>query len=74
MSSKSKRLTIAEKLQIIKELSEPNHESKRSLGKKFGVSEAAIRQTWNSRDDIRKRSAELTEDYKTKRSRISVRR
>ena len=74
MSSKSKRLTINEKLEIIDELSQPNHASKRSLGTKFGVSETAIRQTWKMKDSIRKRSAELAEDYKTKKSRISVRR
>ena len=70
MSSKSKRLTITDKFEIIKELSEPNYESKPSLEKKFRVGEAAIHQIQNNRDNIRKWSAELTEDYTTKKSRI----
>ena len=69
-----KRLTIAEKLEIINDLSKPNHATKTSLGRKFGVSEAAIRNIWKNRDVVRQRSADLPQDFKNKKSKVTVAR
>ena len=66
-----KRLTISQKLQIINELSKPNHMTKKSLGDKFGVSEGAIRKTWTNREVIRKRSADLPQNFRSKKKQNS---
>ena len=64
---KKKYLTIAQKLEIINELDKPTPPSKRSLGRRFNVQEGAIRYVWSNREEIKKRSSQLPEDFKNKK-------
>ena len=41
---------------------------------KFGVSEAVMRNTWKNREDTRKRSADIPENYRNKISKMLARR
>ncbi len=70
----SKRLTIAQKSEIINELSKQNHVTKKSFENNFGVSEAVVLNTWKNRESIRKRSADIPENYRNKKSKILARR
>ena len=50
---KQAKLTIKRKLEIIDELSQSQPPSKRSLGRKYGVTEGAIRYIWSNKEKIR---------------------
>ena len=66
MSGKVKRLNESEKLEVISKLNQPNPPSKRSITRRYGVSEATIRKVWSKREDVRKRSVLMSEDAKKK--------
>lgn len=70
----NKNLTVAQKLEIIKELEQQHPLSKRALGRKFNVTEGAIRKVFTNRDNIKKRSAELSEETKNKKCRMHARK
>ncbi len=55
MSSKNKRLKIGKTFDIVNELFKPKLPRKRSLARKFGVTEAAIRKVLNSHDETKNR-------------------
>ncbi len=62
MSGKTQanKLTKKRKLDIFDELSHPHPPSKRSLGRKYGVSETAIRYIWISREKIKSNAVNLS--------------
>ena len=66
MSSKVKRLNESQRLEVISKLNQPNPPSKRSIARQYEVSETAIRKIWLNRENIRKRSALMSEDTKKK--------
>ena len=72
MSVKVKQLNESERLEVISELNQSNPPSKRSIARQYGVSEATIRKIWSKREDIRKRSALMSEEAKKKMFRASV--
>jgi len=47
-------LSEDQRLEIITKLSKPNLPSKRAIAKKYSVTENAIRNTWQNRDEIGK--------------------
>ena len=57
MSSKGKRLSAFQRLEVIATLSVPSAPSKRSLAREYGVSEGAIRKIMKNQEGIQKRSA-----------------
>ncbi|CAK8690147.1 unnamed protein product [Clavelina lepadiformis] len=69
---KGKRLSESQRLEVIAKLCVLSAPSKRSLAKEYGVSEAAIRKILKNREVIRKRSALMSEETKTKTFRASV--
>ena len=71
MSAAKKRLTELERLEIINQLERKNPPSKRYLGRSFDVSEGAIRKIWQNRDEIKRRSAYMSEQRKIKKLRFS---
>ena len=71
MSAAKKRLTELERLEIINQLERKNPPSKRYLGRSFNVSEGAIRKIWQNRDEIKRRSADMSEQRKSKKLRFS---
>ena len=72
MSGEVKRLNESERLEVISKLNQPNPPSKRTITRQYGVSEATIRKVWLKREDIRKRSALMSEEAKKKTFRASV--
>ena len=66
MSGKVKRLNESERWEVISKLNQPNPASKRSITRQYRVSEATIRKIWLKREDIRKRSALMSEEAKKK--------
>ena len=74
MSGKVKRLNESERLKVISRWNQPNPSSKRSIARQYGVIEATIRKVWSKREDIRKRSALMSEETKKKTFRASVSR
>ena len=72
MASKNnfKQLTVADKLTVIANLESTTLTSKRSLARQFDVDEATIRRIWQSRDMIKQRSENLSEEAKAKRCRL----
>ena len=72
MSSKVKRLNESQRLEVISKLNQPNPPSKRSIARQYEVSETAIRKIWLNRENIRKRSALMSEETKKKKLRASV--
>ena len=67
MSGKVKRLNESERLEVISELNQSNPSSKRQYGVSVATM-ATIRKVWSKREDIRKRSALMSEEAKRKRS------
>ncbi|KAI6650796.1 hypothetical protein LOD99_7855 [Oopsacas minuta] len=63
---KGKRLNESQRSNVIAKFSEPTPPSKRSLAREYEVSKGAIRKVWKNREVIRKRSALLSEQTKTK--------
>ena len=72
MSGKVKRLNESERLEVISNFNQPNFPSKRSIARQYGVSEATTRKVWSKLEDIRKRSALMSEEAKKKIFRASV--
>ena len=72
MSGEVKRLNDSERLEVISKLNQPNPASKRSITRQYGVNEAIIRKVWSKREDIRKRSALMSEEAKKKTFRASM--
>ena len=72
MSVKVKRLNESERLEVISELNQSNPPSKRRIARQYGVSETTIRKVWSKREDVRKRSALMSEEAKKKTFRASV--
>ena len=72
MSRKVKRLNESERLEVISKLNQPNPPSKRSITGQYLVSKATITKDWLKREDIRKRSAVISEETKKKTFRASV--
>ena len=72
MSGKVKRLNESKRYEVIYKLNQLNPPSKRSIARQYGVSEATIRKVWSKREDIRKRSALMSEEAKKKTFRASV--
>ena len=70
MLGKVKRLNESERLKVISELNQPNPPSKRSIARQYGVSEVAFRKVWSKREDIRKRSALMSEEAKKNVQRV----
>jgi hypothetical protein len=66
-----KRLNESQRCEIISKLSKTNPPSKRSLARKYEVSETAIRSIWKNRESILERSALLSEEQKKKTFRAS---
>ena len=64
MSGEVKRLNESERLEVISRWNQPNPPSKQSIARQYGVSEATIRKVWSKREDIRKRSAVMSEEAK----------
>ncbi len=60
-NNKKKNLTLKRKLQIIEDLEKSKPESKRSLGGKYEVTEAAIRYIWKNKDSIKSRASTLSQ-------------
>ena len=50
---KTSKLTIKSKLEIIEELSKPKPSSKRSLARRYNVTEGSIRYIWSKRKIIK---------------------
>ena len=62
MDSKAKKqLSLKRKLEIIQELEKNNPPSKRSLGRKHEVTEAAIRYIWKNKDVIKSRAKNMSD-------------
>ena len=62
MDSKAKKqLSLKRKLEIIQELEKNNPPSKRSLGRKHEVTEAAIRYIWKNKDVIKSRATNMSD-------------
>ena len=72
MSSKGKRLSESERLEVIAKLSVPSAPSKRSLAREYGVSEDAIRKIMKNKEGIQKRSSLMSEEGKRNTLRASV--
>ena len=72
MSSKGKRLSESQRLEVIAKLSVPSAPSKRSLAREYGVSEGAICKLMKNQDGIQKRSALMSEEGKRKTLRASI--
>ena len=72
MSGKAKRLNESERLEVICRWNQPNPPCKRSIARQYRMSEATIRKVWSKREDIRKRSALMSEEAKKKIFRASV--
>ena len=72
VSGKVKRLNESERLEVISKLNQPNPPSKQSITRQYGVNEATIRKVWSKREDIRKRSALMSEEAKKITFRASV--
>ena len=58
---KKKNLTLKRKLQIIEDLEKNKPESKRSLARKYEVTEAAIRYIWKNKDSIKSRASTMSQ-------------
>ena len=54
----------SERLEVISKLNQSNPPSKRSITRQYGVNEATIRKVWWKCEDIRKRSALISEAKK----------
>ena len=61
MSSKGKRLSEFQRLEVIAKLSVPSAPSKRSFAREYGVSEGTIRKIMKNQEGIQKRSALMSE-------------
>ena len=72
MSSKGKRLSESERLEVIAKLSVPSAPSKRSLAREYGVSEGAIRKIMKNKEGIQKRSSLMSEEGKRNTLRASI--
>ena len=72
MSSKGKRLSEFQRLEVIAKLSVPCAPSKRSLAREHGISEGAIRKIMKNQEGIQKRSALMSEEGKRKTLRTSI--
>ena len=72
MSGKVKRLNESERLEVICRWNQPNPPSKQSIARQYRMSEATFRKVWLKREDIRKRSATMSEEAKKKTFRASV--
>ena len=68
--STKKQLTIKEKLFIIGELDKPNPPNKRSLGRMHNVDESSVRYVWKTREIIKRRAEEMSEELQNKKSRF----
>jgi len=55
---------MSHRLEVISKLSQTNPPSKRSIARKYEVSEATIRKAWAKREVIHKRSALMSEETK----------
>ena len=64
-ADKKKRLTELERLEIINQLERKNPPRKRYLRRSFNVSEGATRKIWQNRDEIKRRSADISEQRKS---------
>ena len=71
MSSKGKRLSESQRLEVIAKLSVPSAPSKRSLVREYGVSEGAIRKVMKNQEGIQKCSALMSKEGKRKTLRAS---
>ena len=58
-------------MEIINKLKRKNPPSKRYLGRSFNVSEGAIIKIWQNRDEIKKRSTDMSKQRKSKKLRFS---
>ena len=58
---KQAKLTVKRKLEIIDELSQSQPPSKISLGRKYGVTEGAIRYIWSNKEKIRGDAVSLSD-------------
>ena len=72
MSSKGKRLSESERLEVIAKLSVPSAPSKRSLAREYGVSEGAIRKIMKNKEGIQKRSSLMSDEGKRNTLRASI--
>ena len=72
MSGKVNRLNESERLEVISKLNQPNPPSEQSITRQYRVNEGIIRKVWSKREDIRKRSALMSEEAKKKTFRASV--
>ena len=72
MSSKDKRLSEFQRLEVIAKLSVPSAPSKKSLAREYGISESAIRKIMKNQEGIQKRSALMSEEGKRKTLRASI--
>ena len=62
----AKRLNEQQRTEFICKLRKPNPPSKRSLAREYGVSEKAIRKTWENRVAIEQRSSLMSVETKAK--------
>ena len=69
--NKKRKISINDKLLIIKELEKSNPPSKRSLAKRFDMNESSIRYIWSIREEIKKRCEFLPEQYKAKKKKFT---
>jgi len=58
---KTSKLTIKSKLEIIEELSKPKPSSKRSLARRYNVTEGSIRYIWSKRKIIKDSSSQMSD-------------
>jgi len=68
-----KRLNKHRQCEIILKLSKMNAPNKRALARKYNVNEGAIRNVWDNREAILKRSTLLFEEAKERTFRACVR-
>ena len=59
-------------MEVISELNQPNPPGKRSITRQYGVSEATTGKVWSKSEDIRKRSALMSDEAKKKTFRAFV--
>ena len=72
MSGEVKRLNESERLEVVSRWNQLNPPSKGSIARQYGMSEATMRKVWSKREDIRRRSALMSEEAKKKTFRASV--
>jgi hypothetical protein len=71
-SSSKKRLSEAQRWEIIAKLSKTDAPSERAIGREYGVSEGAIRKLWDNREQIKERSILMTEETRAQTFRGSM--